>query len=460
MKKQVALLFLFSFLFSISLVSTAPTLTLQHEDIQPGETLFGTISVSNSEEFTKTISSSDIEFFKNRKKIFIEHDITFYNDKFYFYAYMREGNFTLKINNILYKSGETIKETTLEKNLTIKENPEIIQEERINATNGTYYENITITKILSVKPGFFFGTNELEFTLENKGISELNISYNNGANEIPLSPEQNLKITPSISQNTTLSFLEFLTYKNFSVPIIYLSSEEIDENLILELKPGVLYLHVNLIAGQEQTETIGLFNFIEQNITDISITSNISIMEITNKDELETIGARATKNISLTFNSEQEGFIEGEILVTYSFAEQEKNFTIPIFAYILPENSSQEDLENFEFEEFTELQNECESMNGTICSVGTVCTEQETYLGNSVYCCLTACESTSGNGDGDDDETSYGWLIGLLILIVLGVAGFFAYKKFKKTKPQKPEEKLQETGKLYEKRISGELTRT
>ncbi|MAH50069.1 hypothetical protein CMI37_29890 [Candidatus Pacearchaeota archaeon] len=458
MKKQVIILLSLTL---ISLVSAAPQLELPTQDLQPGETLVGKITLSSTaEQFAQAISSDNIEFLQGRKKVFMEHNIIFYNNTHYFYTYLnREGNFTFKINNILYKDASNeLNEAVLEKNIFIENKWNVIKEEQFNETsNTTYYTNKTVTEILSVKPGFFFGTSSLEFTLENKGTSNITVSYNNNEDKLPLSPEQKVKITPSFQPNQTISFFEFLTDKNFSIPIIYLSQGEINQTPppVLEIKAEPVYLHINLIAEQEKSASIELFNFIEENITGISITSNISIMQITNIEELETFQARETKNISLTFTSEKTGFAKGEILITYTADQEQRNLTIPIFAYILPSNSSEQDLANIG--DFATLQNQCTDTGGVICSLGQKCQGNETYTG--VFCCLGSCTTSTDPNNDPDEEGSYGWLIGLLILLFLAIVGFFAYRKFKKTQPPTPENKLAQKPNPYQKRISGGLER-
>ena len=452
--KKVTIIFLF--LFLISLASAAPQLELSDTIVQPGETLFGKITIPSNEEFVSPIYARDIVFLEGRKKVFVEHDIIQYNNTYYFYAYItREENLELKIENILYKLGNEIKEITLQQNLTIKNNLIQIEIEELNeTTNETYTHNETVVKILSVKPGFYSGSKQPEFTLENKGNTDLNISYQEG--ELFLIPDEKVKATLQIQTNQTLSFLEFITYRDISVPIIYLSPETIQEGSITILKTDPPYLHVNLIASQEKTETIELFNFIEQEITDILITSNLEVMEITNLEELESLKPRETKNISLDFDSDKTGFTEGEIAINYTFKEEDYSLIIPIFVYILPEDSTEQDLENIESEDFTTLQTECTNLGGTICEPGQSCDGDEEYIG--VFCCLANCESSSS--DPDDNGSGWGWLIGVLILVVLAVVGFLAYRKFKKVKPIAPEKKLEETGKIYEDRIKGGLSRT
>ncbi len=92
-------------LLTITIASAAPTLSIQNQNkiIQPGETLIAQIEVLASEEFTKQITLDEIEFYEGRRKIFVEHDLAFSENTHYLYAYLnKEGNFTIKIPNILY----------------------------------------------------------------------------------------------------------------------------------------------------------------------------------------------------------------------------------------------------------------------------------------------------------------------------------------------------------------------
>ena len=47
----------------------------------------------------------------------------------------------------------------------------------------------------------------------------------------------------------------------------------------------------------------------------------------------------------------------------------------------------------------------------------------------------------------------------IIIFIIIGGAGLLFYGKYKKTNPDKPQEKLDKDSKLYEKRVSGSLSK-
>ena len=147
------LVMIFLFLLSIGLVTAVPSINFQNEEIQPGETILGTINTTG--EFTESITSSDISFFEGRRPTFFEYEIFQYNGTFYFYIYAnREGNYSIKIENILYKE-DLLASVDLEKTFIIKEKSEIIQEE-VNESGNITLQNKSITKILQIKPGAIF----------------------------------------------------------------------------------------------------------------------------------------------------------------------------------------------------------------------------------------------------------------------------------------------------------------
>jgi hypothetical protein len=434
--------YLFILLLSISLVAATPSINFQNEEVQQDETILGTISTVG--EFTKSISQEDILFFEGRRPTFFEFEIFPYNGTYYFYIYAnREGNFTMKIEDVLYSEEDQLDSSDLEKPFFIETKPEVIEEE-INESGNITTQNKTITKILQIKPGVIFTAQSPLIKLINKGNVELEINY--GGEELTLasSETKEVQMTPTES----FSYLNISSYKDFSVPIIYLSvaNESPWSRGESELRPDKSLIHINLIAGQKKIENLTLFNFVEENITDIEITSEVGILEISKIEDLE---AKTDETITLTFDAENEGFVGGEIIIEYLVGEEKKNITIPVNAYILSEGSSEED---FEISGET-----CEEKGGIFCPEDESCGGESTWTSDEpYYCCLGNCIAQDPK---KGDEPSFGWLIGLIILIALGIIGFFIYRKYKKTKPQKPEEKLAETGKTYERRIKGGISR-
>ena len=423
MKRVVILLFL---LLVINIASAEPILEIQNQDqgFQPGETLLAKISLQEGEQFFTTITLADIEFLEGRKKTFFEYDIVLYDNTHYLYAYLtRTGNFTLKINNILYKQAEELKQKTLTQDLEIKKNI-------LNETN------ITTTKILSIKPGFKFTSTQPEFILKNTGDSELNIDYN--SQQISLQPTQ-IKTIQNTPQQT-FSYLTISTYKEFKIPIIYipLSIPTTQNTTQTFLKSEPSYLHVNLIKDQqppENTQEITLFNFAEDNLTNIMISSDIEVLEIQNQN-LSDIQAKSETPLTLNFNTNTEkNFLQGSIILKYTQQQSEQELTIPIYVYIASNESSQ-----------TQTSEEsCEDLSGKICDYSTESCSETPIYASGLPCCLGTCNKIKS-----DDKKSYGWVIGILIFVVLAIIGFLIFRKIRKTKQKTPEQHLQEKTQKFE----------
>ncbi|MFH1237873.1 MAG: hypothetical protein ABIH79_00875 [archaeon] len=423
-------LIVFLFISLISLASAIPTLTLQHNETQPGETIFATIITVG--EFTKEILSSDIKFLEGRKEVFFESDITFYNNTFYLYIYTtREGNFTLEISNILYKEFDELKSITLEQPITIKNNF-IIDEET----------NETRTEILSIKPGFIRTTDEPKLKFINKGTSQLNLTYSE--NETSLQPQESTEI--EIQQEGTFSNLKISTYKDFLIPVMRPAPEDI---IIPEVKHDLKYnpdlLLLELLTEEKSSATITLFNFGEENITDIKFISDISFLKI---EKIESLEARGVHNLSLTLSPKNPGHVQGNINITYTQYGEEKNLSIPLSIFILPTGSTEED--------FQISDENCEDKGGAVCTLEEDCDGDETFTRGGDYCCLGTCVPI----ETDEEPTGFGWLLGLVILIALGFGGYYLYKKQKSIIPKNPHEQLKESSEKYSKRLTGKLQRT
>lgn len=439
MKKEA--IFILTIL-TISLAFAAPVLELQNQDYQTHETIIGTISTN---EFAKQIQKSDIQFFEGRKQVFFEHDIKFYNKTHYLYITIpRQGNFTMKINNILYKN-PTLAETTITKEFQIKTN----YEEEYNETSNQTKQN---SQILSVKPGFVFTSTNAEIILSNKGNTPLEINYEDEEEE-----EQTINLEPNDFQTITFkpkdSFSEitFSTYKEFTVPIFYtplISENKTSQNITSEnkLKPNPKIISLNLNISQEYQKQIELVNFADNPIENISIKNPISFLEISfNK----TMPAKSVQNITLNFESPKSGHLQDKIIFTYLLENQTQQFEIPVSIYIFEENQTIEDL--------NQTKETCEDLNGNICDYYTQdCSGEEVFTSSGEFCCLADCVESENSLK---EESSYGWLIGIGIFFVLGIIGFLTYKKYKKTQPKKPEQDFKEKSKLYQNRVTGKLTK-
>ena len=457
MKKEAAILFLL--LTTITLASAIAEIKIQNEKIQPGETLFAKISLYDNEMIASPISVGDIQFLEGRKQLFIQRDLTFYNNTYYLYAYpSNEGNITIKIPNILYKNSQTgqISSSSIEKTIEIKKNINQISNSTINSTtNSTQNNTLNQTKILSIRPGFFVvsKSDSPEFILLNVGNTEMNVTYQDTT--LTIKPQQSQKIIPKIQTDLEFQELKISSYKDFTIPIILLSTtkNQTTPTSQLKLKPSKDYIHINSLIGENKEEQIELFSFSDKNITNITISSSSEGIKIKNSDELTStpILPRQSKNLTLTFDTADQGYFQGNI--TISFVPEEtgeiQTLVIPIYEYVFPENTT--------IENVTISRDTCAQMGGISCNpLKEVCNTTEEYASDG-FCCTSTCKPKPSD---NPSNMSYGWLWGTLIFVALATVGYFIYKKFKKVQPKKVEEKFTEATNAYQKRVSGSLGRT
>ncbi len=452
MKKEVlvlSLLFLSLLVLTINLTSAIVEIKVQDENIQPGETLLAKISLYDNEMIASPISVGDIQFLEGRKQLFIQRDLTFYNNTYYLYAYpSNEGNITIKISKILFKNIQTgqIGSSNIEKTIVIKKN--------ITQINNSLNQTINETKILSIKPGFLVISNsrDVEFTMINVGNSDMNISYQNTT--LTLKTQQSQRITPAIQTNLEFQEIKVSSYKDFVVPIILLSTtkNQTTPSSQLKLKSSKEYIHINSIVGESKKEQLELFSFSDKNIINITISSSSDWIKIENSKEIisSPILPRQTRNLTLSFDTETKGYFQGNITISFVPEEtgESQTIIIPVYAYVFPENVT--------IENITISKDSCAQMGGISCNpITETCSTTEEYASDG-FCCTSVCNPKPTQ---KPTNTSYGWLWGVIIFAILAIVGYFIYKKFKKVKPKKVEEKFTDLTNAYQKRVSGSLGR-
>lgn len=414
-----------------SLVMATPTLDFQHNQTQSGETILATITTVG--EFTKSVGTSDIAFYEGRKKVSFESDIAFYNGTYYLYIYAaREGMFSVQIADILYKEGDELGSITITKPFNVSD--EIMVNSETNETSK---------KILSIKPGFVFSTEIPKIKLINMGDNILNFTYNK--NKTSLKPMETKEV--SLNPTEIFSYFNVSSYKDFSVPIIYLAATENEtfESPIvaLDLKYDPKLLLAELFTNNETQEVVQLFNFGDDNITNIKATTEIPFAEV---GKLNDMGGREIQNLTIKFDADRPGHFQGYVNITYIQSGEQNQLSVPMSLFVLPEGSS---VESFEISEET-----CDSMSGTVCKEKELCTAEATFTKKGEYCCLGICQPI----EEESENGGYGWLVGVIILLILGAIGYHIYNKQRKIRPNKPGEQLKEISEKFDKRMSGAST--
>ena len=407
------------------LASAVPQITFQNNETQPGETIFAIITISG--ELTKDILESDITFLEGRKEVFFEFDLTYFNGTYYFYTYTtREGNFTLKISDILYNEGGNLQAAILKRDFLVQE--ELITE-----------ENTTRTEILSIKPGFIKTSDELKLTLINKGNSLLNLTCSD--QEISLQPLESEIII--FEQESQFELLSCSAYKEFLVPVMRIKpGDAIIPPITHDLKINPESISLNITIGKPLEEQIQFFNFGDDNLTDFEIFPDFNFIEFGIVDDL--LG-RGTQNLSLTISPELPGHFEGNVNITYIQNNETKTLLFPLDFFILPAGSNVSD---FQISNLS-----CAELNGNVCNTETqLCNGTAEFTDIGEYCCPGNCIAKPSQ---KKDGGGYGWLIGIIIFAALGAGGYYLYKKQKKVGPQNPEEQMKETSKKLDERTKG-----
>ena len=420
---------IFLLVLLLPLASSVPILEFQHESIQPGETILATIT--SSEEFTKTIEESQIKFFQGRKQLTLETDILFYNGTHYLSIYtLSEANITLQIENILYREADTLQSITITKNLTIQKN--ILYDEEANET---------YTQILRIKPGHIFSSTTPKLKLTNMGTRELNLSFNEEEISIKSLVAQDLEFIPE----ETFSLTKISTYKDFQVPTVYLGATEdtvfVSPAIKADLRNSPDLLLAEAFSNTESQETIELFNFGDDNITNLIATSSLDFITI---EDLQDMPGRGIQNLTLSIESETSGHFQGTINISYIQNETENKLEIPLSIFVLPQGSL---VENFQIQEET-----CEQLLGQVCESGSFCNGTATFTKNSQYCCTASCVQEKPK---ENEQGGFGWLVAIAIFAILGFTGYYFYKKQKQLESPKSKEVMQKTTEKFEKRLVG-----
>ena len=411
----------------MTFVNAGPVLEFQHEDIQAGETILATITTTG--EFSKQITSDNLVFYKGRKETIFENDVIYHDGIHYVFIYAnRDGEFELRVENILYKENETLKSINIIKPFNITTNLEFDEE-----------TNETMTKILSIRPGVVSYPKNSDIRLFNPGTTVLELSYKK--EEMALDPLATISI--DLFPEEKLSYFNIKGYKDFSIPIIYSSIEDVFVPIITssEIKSDPDYLVSELFTNVRETEFIQIYNLELVNITNIEVSTDLEYIKL---EGLEDMQAKGIQNLSLKIESEEAGHFSGEIKISYFSNNESGLLKIPVSLYVLEKGTNETD--------FEVLEDSCDNLNGQVCSKGSLCEEgaSRRFTSDGKWCCFGECvikEAKSSEG------SDYGWAIALVILAALGGYGYYMYKKQKNVSPKKPREKIKESVNKYEKRI-------
>jgi hypothetical protein len=363
-----------------------------------GETILGVVEMGDGAELL--IDDLDFVFKKGRKSASLTYDVLKYGSDFYFYIYpSTSGDYSLSIDGILYRQGNSTQAVDLQKNFSV-----------VESSNN----------VLSVKPGFIYTTDTSELVITNKGNSTLNVGTPGG--EIVLAPlgSEVVFVDPFYE----FSFFEVNSYKSFKIPVIYYGGSDIPENnsgsgldindtLPLILKKSIDVSPKNITIVFDSAESIEKIISIE-NTGDVDIDGIYFSSDYNASAENITIKKGEKLDIEIEFFI---NYLDGEIVVGFD----SKEIVVPVYV---------------ELEESLMTEDEtCSDMGGQFCfsSLNLTCDGESEYASDTpdsgVRCCLGECIKIKMKGEGN----AFGKVFGVIIFLCLGAGGFFVYKKYKET---------------------------
>jgi len=424
--KRLTTLLLVCFAVFPAVIAGVPELTFQHNETQPGETMLGVISVDG--EWIAGPTKSTVAFFDDRREVFIEFDVVFFEENFYLYADpVSEGEYSIVISDLLYKEESVLKSSEIEYFFTVGT-------AMINDSNNTL-----IDQRLGIKPGFLLTSQGNEIVLSNKGADTLEVIYSEET--ILLEPFESTGIM--VSSSELFSEVVFSAYKEFRIPLINLLGNETNttsEFIPLNLKADTELITANSTLGDDLVIDLALFNFEDNNLSEISFSSTLAIFDF---PDLEMLTAREEKEILIEISPIIPGRIIDEILISYVELGESYVLRIPVDLFVYPAGTLEE--------EFGIAESTCEELSGFVCAANEVCTGYATFASGGVYCCLESCSEIVEEAS----DSSIGMIIGIIILVVLGIGGYWLWKRSKKVKKASSEEVLKNASKNYDLKMKG-----
>ncbi len=404
--KWLILIFL---MVSFSFASST-TLLLEelNEELQAGETFVAQLEL----DLKTNLNKDNFKIFEDRREVFFEKDVFSSNNLTFFYViFPKFGNFSLVVDSFLFYSNNTLVEGSI--NHTVE----------IRSATGP---------VLTLRPGIVFGSN-LSIFLTNMGLENLSVRFQGNSSEV----KSQESIRRSIKPEEEFFYLEVSSYREFSIPVIYLnytnqtssdlnySNVNLTNHTNLSLSEmykdsfnvSRLSIEANLTKNQTFSFNIPLVNLLNGSIN-INISSNLKKINFNKTFELEP---SEVKEFNFHFLSDNEGVFSGNL--TFSFNKTSLN--VPLVFYVL------EDEESFgDFYQSSNSNNSCVDLGGEICEDNWECVGGNIrFLGG--WCCV------GGNCVSPEElypSPKKNYVISILAILAVGVAGYFIYKKFKEVK--------------------------
>jgi len=421
MKKRAIFLVLLAIILFLPL-TLAIEITLKQE-YKPGETLIATIEGN----FLSQIKPENILFYSGRAYIPMIYDLAKIQDKYYLYAILpeKERNYTLIIKNARYYEAGQEKTQDLQFDFLVKGN----------------------SSLFSVNPGFIITNKEFKIKIEARKTINLKTKFLNSSEEttIPIGTKT-LSFSVSPVQGFLFTTLTLEAFDNkYEVPVAIFKEEDIE--VLESLRFSKSYFNFTVLENKEFYFPLTLINTGQEDIKNISFSSNLKILKL--PEPIPLLEAGKSKEILFIVNSSEIGIKEDFLYANYG-----KNKYSAFLSILTTKNQS-------EFQEFIEeteiTQGEtCTELNGKVCKEKEECDGLTKITADGKFCCVGNCKKESSFGLGKTISL-------IIIILVLALIGFFIFRKLK-AKRKSAEEMIEEKEKEYESRfkpkeLKGSLTK-
>lgn len=426
---RVVTLLLVCFLFLTNFcVAAAPEIKFQDDSYQPTETIIGTINNINSE-----LTRDSLKIYEGRREVSFEKDLEKINGSYYFYIIPpKEGNFSLKLEDVLYNSSAGIASTTIQKDFNVSK-------KLINNK----------TQILTIRPGFYTGNNPI-INIINSGEESINFSINEFF--MSLSAGSSRQISGDLPNG--FSFLRIVSYKNFDVPILNygnsmnISPENYSTNAAKNNYSGCLDIYENMsidsIVGKNEYYFLSIRNNCSFSLENIEMVPEMDYIKMNDNMLNFTIGG--SKSLSFSTDIPGSGVFTSNINFYYA-NEKLTQTKIIIFSF---KNETSLTTFNQTYNSPTKLS--CEERNGIFCTQEQSCSsdDYDFYPENPTQtCCFSKCVGLAPPTNWNNI------IIGIVGLLLISAVLYILYKMSKKVKTSNPEDKFKELDKKYQKNVIG-----
>jgi len=376
MKKLVLVLLVLQL---ISIVS-AVEINLSKESYAPFETLQAEIYGN----FIDGLKVENIHFYRERN-IPLIYDILKLGNKYLLYALLpsTEGNYTLKIKDIRYETPSGVS------------TEDIIKEFNVKSTNETP---------LTINPGFIVTRDDFYIKIEANKNTEIEAEFLGEKQTLSLVQNKEKKVYFSVSEINNYTETN-IKINNYNIPVFVFpeTSSDIKETSKFRFNPS----EIETIISKEDSYSfkVSLINLGNKNITDITLSSNISdlVVGIT-PDFISELEAEGREFINLTISSEEAADFSGKIIASSENLSAELQVDIKIV-----ENKSDIIYNGDHTPGYTEDET-CEDLGGKICSAEEKC-NIPLELTQDGYCCKGECIV--------EEEGDTSWIYGVIIMIAV-----------------------------------------